>query len=186
MRGWTALGEKSLGKYHLLHLRERIMQSGRTGEVVPFVVVSLSDWVNVVAVTPDNELVLVEQPRVGIDDVTIEIPGGTIDDGEQPELAARRELLEETGYAAEEMVYLGKAAVNPALQDNWCHFYLARDAVKRCEPSPDPAEDINVRLVDMLKVLDMIEAGEIVHSLGMLGILKAERVLGLTKRLRSQ
>lgn len=182
MRGWEVLSERPLGVYKLLSLKERTMKNSVSGEVVPFVVVHLANWVNVVAITPNKKFVMVEQSRPGIDDVTLEIPGGTIDKGEEPVAAAARELFEETGYRAAELIQLGRVAVNPALQDNWCYFFLAPNAVRVGDPHPDPAEDITVRLMDIEEVERAVDDGRIVHSLGMLGILKALRALHLTEK----
>ncbi len=179
MRGWTLLSSKPLSAYQLLSLEERTMRNDTTGAVIPFIVAHLDDWVNVVAVTCDGKILFVEQARPGTDSVTLEIVGGTIDAGESPEAAARRELREETGYAADRMISLGKVAVNPALQDNWCHFYLAPDACKAGEPQLDPGEDIISRLMTVAEVHGAIESGAFVHSLGMLGFYKALRMLGL-------
>ncbi len=176
VKHWTTIRERLLGEYPLITLRERTVKNSLSGAVNTFVVANVADWVNIAAVTRDGNMLLVEQPRAGIDDTTLEIPGGTVDGTEEPLDAAQRELLEETGYVAEEMVYLGKVAVNPALQNNWCHLYLAKGAHKVSEPNPDPEEDITLRIVTVDEVLRMIDAGEIVHSLGVLCVLKALRL----------
>ncbi|MDP2858398.1 MAG: NUDIX hydrolase [Bacillota bacterium] len=179
MRGWTLLSRKPLSAYQLLSLEERTMRNDRTGAVIPFIVAHLDDWVNVVAITQDGRVVFVEQARPGTDSVTLEIAGGTIDPGESPEDAARRELREETGYVAQRLIYLGKVAVNPAIQDNWCHFFAAPGAVKAGEPQLDPGEDIIPRLMTIAEVSAAIDSGDFVHSLGMLGFYKALRMLNL-------
>jgi len=181
MRGYTLIAERRLGSFHLMTLKERTLRNDGNGVIIPFVVVHLSNWVNVVVITADGQMVMVEQGRVGIDAPTIEICGGTIEPGEDPRAAAEREMLEETGYRPGRMISLGQAAVNPAIQDNWCHFFLALDSVRVAELSLDPGEDITVRLMDIAAVRKAVDDGTIVHSLGLLGIMKAFRELDLTR-----
>ena len=175
MRGWTLVSERKLASYPLISLKERTLRNDATGVTIPFVVAHLSDWVNVVAITRERKVVFVEQGRAGMDAVTLEIAGGTIEDGEDPRRAAEREMLEETGYRAGSLEYLGKVAVNPAFQDNWCHFFLATECEVVCSPHPDPGEDVAVKLMDVDDVEKAIDDGRIVHSLGILGLLKALR-----------
>ncbi|MGE5589003.1 MAG: NUDIX hydrolase [Bacillota bacterium] len=144
-----------------------------------FFVMEFLNWVNVVAVTGDQQVILVRQYRHGIQSQSLEIPGGTLDRAdEDPAGAAARELLEETGYRAEVLEPLGRVAANPATQNNYCYFYLARGAVKVSEQHLDPAEDIRVELVPVAQVKQLIAQGEIVHSLGILGLLYALELLG--------
>ena len=140
---------------------ERIMPAYYVWELV--------DWVNVVALTPDLELVLVNQYRHAAQKRFYEFPGGTTEPGhnENPEQAARRELLEETGYAPARLHYLGMHYPNPGLQDNRMHVYLALDCTRVCEPKLDTFEDIQVELVDLQQFLQVIEQGHPMHSLMM-------------------
>src|SRR5579859_5168356 len=103
------------------------VEADATREVYTF---ACRDWVSVVPVTKDGDFVLVRQYRIGIDAPTLEIPGGVIDDGQEPAFAALRELREETGYGGGTLVSLGATQPNPALQNNWHHMFLA-DGVER-------------------------------------------------------
>lgn len=139
-----------------------------------FYVVDLPDWVNVVARTDDGNYVLVRQYRHGTNAVTLEIPGGNVDGAdsggraggaEAALAAAKRELLEETGYAADAWVELGVVEPNPAIQSNRCTTFLADGARKVCEPQGDLYEEIEVELVDRAALDALVEAGEIRHAL---------------------
>jgi 8-oxo-dGTP pyrophosphatase MutT (NUDIX family) len=141
---------------------ERRAPNGAEGR---FFVTELADWVNVVAFTPDDELVLVRQYRQGTDEVTLEIPGGIVDDGESFIEAARRELREETGYEADELTQIGVVHPNPALQTNRTGTILARGARKLHVTNFDEHEDLEVELAPLDAVEDMVRRGEITHAL---------------------
>ena len=123
-------------------------------------------WCNVVALTPDEEVVFVRQFRFGIDADTLEIPGGVVDPGESPHDAAIRELREETGFEAGKIEPLVKVHANPALQDTWVHSFIARDVV----PSAggvhfDEYEACELVLIPLAELEARIDAGEFTHSL---------------------
>lgn len=145
-----------------------------------FYVFDFRDWVNVTPITSAGEVVLVRQYRRGTDSITLEIPAGSLDTGElDPHLAALRELREETGYVPGDMILLSKVAVNPAIQNNFCYMYLATGCERTASIAPDPAEEITLELVPIKEIRRMIKSGEIVHSLGLLGLLMALNELGL-------
>lgn len=134
-----------------------------------FFVIEPSDWVNVIALTKNKEIVLIEQYRQGSEEITLEIPGGMIDADESAQTAARRELLEETGYAAKEFVLLGKSRPNPAIQNNWMYHYLALDCEKTGETAFDVHESIRTKLASLEEIENLISQGEISHSLVLAG-----------------
>jgi ADP-ribose pyrophosphatase len=141
----------------------------RDGREHDFFIIEAPDWINVVPVTAGGEVVMIEQYRFGTDEVTLEIPGGMVDPGETPREAAARELLEETGYAAGEMIELGKTRPNPAIQDNWIHTFLARGAEFRHEPTFEGNEQTIVRLVPLAEIPSLIADGAISHALVVVG-----------------
>ena len=122
-------------------------------------------WANIVALTRDNQVVLVRQYRHGLGDVLLEFPGGVVEKDEDPLLGAQRELIEETGYKAERFIEIGKIYPNPALQINTLHCYLALDAEKITEQSLDAGEDIEVCVMPFDELVEMAKRGEFPHAL---------------------
>ena len=130
-----------------------------------FITLHSSDWVNIIPVTPEGEVVLIKQWRHGSEDWAVEIPGGLVDPGETPIDAAVRELEEETGYKAREITLLGKVNPNPALFDNTCHTYLALVDSQPGEPHLDAGESIEVFRVKAPDLPAMVSSGEIDHCI---------------------
>jgi 8-oxo-dGTP pyrophosphatase MutT (NUDIX family) len=141
-------------------------RSPRTGVEHDFYVLSGNDWCNIVPLTADGDVVMIRQFRHGTRAVTLEIPGGIVDaTDESPLAAARRELREETGYAAGRVVPLGVIEPNPAIQSNRCHTFVAHDVVLVGDGELDEAEDIEVVRLPLAEIPGRIAAGEITHSL---------------------
>jgi 8-oxo-dGDP phosphatase len=122
-------------------------------------------WVNVVAVTRADQLVMVRQYRPGLEAVHYELPAGTTETNEPSETAARRELLEETGYAGGRWRLLCQLSANPALQNNLTATYLAEDVEPLSAPTPEGTEDLRTHLVPVRDVLRLFDEGEIVQAL---------------------
>ncbi len=146
-------------------LRRDRLRAPRTGSEHDFYVLEAADWVNVVAITHDQHVVLVRQYRHGTATISTEIPGGVVEPGEQPLEAARRELLEETGFAADDWTALGVVEPNPAIQNNRTWTYLARGARKVADLHLDPAEEIDVDTVPLDRIPQMLRQGAISHAL---------------------
>ncbi len=158
------------------HRRERVSEDrSRAGQRHDFFVLDSPDWVNVVAITSRGEVVLVEQFRHGTDTVTIEVPSGLVDPGEDPLTAAKRELAEETGYVSDRWVHLGTTDPNPAFLGNKLDTYLAINARHEVETDFDAHEDIAVRTAPFVETLAMIDRGEIGHSLAIVALHRALR-----------
>lgn len=130
-----------------------------------FVVINSRDWCNIVALTPDNQLVLVRQFRYGVNEFSLEIPGGIIDAGEDPIAAGIRELREETGFVGSSARLLASVHPNPAIQNNRCHFVLVEGAELRAPLGWDHDEEIEVQTAPVDEVLAWARAGRITHSL---------------------
>ncbi len=144
----------------------------RTGTYPPdghqhrFTILQVPDWVNVIAITPDRQVVCVRQFRVGTARTTLEIPGGMMDpDDRDPVTTGRRELLEETGYLADHYELIGTVEPNPALQTNRCHTILALDAVLEQGQNLDPSERIRVETLPLKEIPEAIADGRIAHAL---------------------
>ena len=123
------------------------------------------EWINVIPLTRDEEVLLVRQYRFGVEGFTLEIPGGMCDPGESPLEAARRELREETGHESPRLVELGWVHPNPALQSNRCYSYLARDVERVAEPEPDPHEQFELSRVPLREIPRLIRERKITHAL---------------------
>lgn len=136
------------------------------------VVVDAPDWVNVVALTPELEVVVVKQHRFGIAAPTLEIPGGMVDPGEEPLTAAVRELREETGFEAERWTPMGAVAPNPAFLNNRCHHFLAEGCRISGEQLQDPGEDIIVGTMPLEAMRAAIMDGSVDHSLVLSAMLR--------------
>ncbi len=140
------------------------------GTVIPdYYVLEYPDWVNVIALTEDNQVVLVRQYRHAAGEEVLEIPGGVIEKDETPEDAARRELLEETGYEFAKIEYLSQLYANPATATNKTHCFLATGGKKTSEQSLDRGEEIIIELVSLEELKQLVldnKFGQALHTSG--------------------
>lgn len=136
-----------------------------SGKAMRFSMIECVDWVNVIALTPDDHVVLIRQYRPGVDTVCLEIPGGMVDEGEDAATAAARELLEETGYTSTSWHVLGSVAPNPAIQTNRLHSFLALDAVATSAPRLEGNEVLSLETRPLHEVQQLLRAGAIDHAL---------------------
>jgi len=124
------------------------------------------NWVNVIAITPDQKLVMVEQYRHGSNTVELEIPGGMMDPGEtDPVATAVRELREETGYAGENARRLGRIHSNPAILSNLTFTVLVENCRREHAVEFDHSEDLETRLVPVAEIPRLVAEEKIGHSL---------------------
>lgn len=163
--GWVVEEENVLLKTSVATIKSGPVKCCRSGRVKEFFLFDFPDWVNVVAVTPDKQLVMIRQFRYGSRRSEIEIPGGMIDPGEDPVTAACRELQEETGYVGSDPVIIGKVCPNPAIQRNVCYTVLVREARKTASRTFDDMEDIESFLLSHEEVEIRIKNGTINHGL---------------------
>lgn len=130
-----------------------------------FFVINAPDWVNVVALTPEHHLVLVRQFRYGINDFSLEIPGGIIDAGEDPIAAGLRELREESGYVGDNARLLGSVHPNPAMQSNRCHLVLVENVRRAADLEWDPDEEFEILTKPVEEVYALAHRGGITHAM---------------------
>ena len=162
---WTIKSREYLGNFKIFDIEKIKTISPRTGKELPFFLLNCQDWVNIIAITKENNIVMVKQHRFGTSKTELEIPGGIIEEEEEPMEAAKRELLEETGYEGNKFTYLGHVDPNPAFQTNKCHVTLIENCVLVSKQKLDPGEDIAVETVSQRNVQELIRDGTIRHSL---------------------
>ena len=136
-------------------------------------VLEFDAWANVIAITKNNEVVLVKQYRHGVQEVLLELPGGVVDKGEDPLEGAKRELMEETGYSAGNIIEVGRLYPNPAIQHNTLYCYLATDVELTGEQHLDDAEEIEVQLVPLDELIKMAAQGKFLHALNVAVLFQA-------------
>jgi len=163
---WKKKSSKYITENVVFKLRCDVISSPRTGKDLDAYILETRDWVNIVPVTPDNQIVMVRQYRFAAEEVTLEIPGGLLDmTGESFANAARRELCEETGYDSDEIIPLGTVKPNPAILTNHLHIFAAKNVTLLKEQELDDGEDIQVELVSFEKIPSLIHDGTISHAL---------------------
>ncbi len=163
--GWEIYQQQELLATPVVSIRSGPVRCERTGRKKEFISFDFSDWVNVVALTPEDKLVMIKQFRYGTRRLEIEFPGGMVDPGEDPVTAGCRELLEETGFSGSAPEIIGKVCPNPALQDNFCYTILVRDAIKTAQPRMEDMEDIVCFQCSYQEVTELVKQGEIWHGL---------------------
>ena len=135
------------------------------------------DWVHVFAQDDGGSVLVVRQFRYAAAALCVELPGGVIDEGESPLTAAKRELLEETGYAASEWTSVGRMYANPARQTNSVHIYMARDLTKLTSQSLDESEDIEFEFASIAKIHEMIDHNQFSQALHAASFYRSLRAL---------
>jgi 8-oxo-dGTP pyrophosphatase MutT (NUDIX family) len=152
------------------------MPDGRVVE--QYYVLEYPNWVNAVAITEDNKVLMVRQYRHAAGIVSLEIPGGVIDGDEAPEAAMRRELLEETGYQFNEIELLCTVYANPSTADNKTFCYLAKGGKKVQEQELDEHEEIVIEEYSIAEIKQLLTDNKIAQSLHCTSLFYALQKLG--------
>ncbi|OGP59930.1 MAG: hypothetical protein A2V65_12785 [Deltaproteobacteria bacterium RBG_13_49_15] len=184
--GWNILKREYPCTFRVLKIEQKTVTNPRTGETLKVQAILTPDWVMVLPITPEQEVVMVRQYRHGIEEFCLELPGGLVDGtDDSPELSARRELMEETGYDAYEFIPMGWSYPQPAILNNRGFFYLAKDAIQIRDPRLDAGEDIEVIRVPIAEIPIKIKKKEIVHGMALLAFFFLQMMDGNPGQIRS-
>jgi 8-oxo-dGTP pyrophosphatase MutT (NUDIX family) len=166
LKKWETLGIESNFDLKIFKAEWVLRRNPRTNSKSKFVVLNSKNWVNIIPITTNHEVVMIEQYRHGIDQITLEIPGGLVDNNEEPMAASMRECIEETGYHSDSSpILLGLNHPNPAFLTNSCYSFLWQGVSKKYEQHLDKNEDILVKLIPIEQIKSLIEEQKITHSL---------------------
>lgn len=175
---WKILSEKEIFKCKIFRINEMNCFLASKNINNNFISLKMHNWVNIFAFTEDKNVILVKQHRLGANIVTIEVPAGAIEKNEDSKEAAIRELEEETGYVAENILLIKKIRVNPAIQDNFCYFFLATNCKKNKEINLDLTEEIEIVLKPMKELFDTILNSDLMdNSLSLMAVMFAKEYL---------
>jgi len=165
IKKWDIVTSEKIESNKIFSVRKDTSVSPLTGNEHDFFVVEAPHWINVIALTENDEVVLIEQYRHGSQSVTVEIPGGMVDPGEKPLQTAKRELLEESGYIGENWLQIGEVFPNPAMQNNRCFTFLATNCKKVGQTNFDTTEYIITYTRPSSEIPKLVSQGKIMHSL---------------------
>lgn len=185
MRPWKKLNSKYVIRDRWLTVRADTYETPAGDILDPYYLLEYSDWIHVLAFDDEMNVLLIRLYRPGTAEVTLEIPSGTVEEGESPKETVRRELAEETGCTCRQVVMLGGLTPNSATHTNRSQCAVAYGCRKTCEPCFDPGEQIETEWVSVDELLRRIDEGEFYQALQMAAIFLALRHAGLPKHRRA-
>jgi ADP-ribose pyrophosphatase len=163
---WQTLEDKFVSDLKIFKVRMKKRMNPQSGRISDFVMLDSSDWVNIIPVTLDNKIVMVEQYRHGTDSITLELPGGMVEPNEKFADAAMRECREETGFEGiGSAIQIGQVLPNPAFINNKCTTFLWKGCTRKFEQNLDSNEVIVIKEFTFSEVKSMIESGVINHAI---------------------
>jgi 8-oxo-dGDP phosphatase len=172
-RPWEVVSRQYIAHKDWFTVRQERVRLPTGTEIAEYFISEYRPWVNVVAVTAGDEVVLIRQYRHGLGAVHFELPAGTTDVGEHDlEAAARRELGEETGFGGGRWSLISVLSANPALTNNLTHTFLAEGVVVIDRPRPESSEDLRVHLIPVGEIAALIDAGAFVQALHVAPLLR--------------
>lgn len=162
---WKVLSSEYINRVPWLTTRKDVCELPNGKIMKAYYVYEFPTWVTACVLTKDGKVVLVKQYRHGLGEISIETPGGVVDEGENLQVAIKREVLEETGYTFDNIEYLGKVSPNPATNNNLMHMFLVRDAEKVAEQNLDETEDVEVVYYTIEEVKALLKENKIMQAL---------------------
>jgi ADP-ribose pyrophosphatase len=165
VRKWTLKDPEMVADFGIFQVHKHRLETPEGEPKRAVHTMHVRDWCNVLPITADGHAVFIWQYRFGSDALSLEIPGGVIDEGEAPEHAAHRELEEESGYRTKRLQLLSVLEPNPAFQNNRIYSYVAFD----CEPTGhtnfDDLEDCETVRVPVAELHTLVDEGIVTHAL---------------------
>lgn len=165
MGQWKETSKESVFKTFIFELFSVGFKSEQSGKEGKFHVLESNDWVNIVPVTENNEVLMVKQFRYGTREMSLEFPAGGMEPGENPMDAAMRELLEETGGIGQTVLKIGSCRPNSAILNNSCHHFVAKGVRLQKAQELDHFEEIDIEIIPVEKIDQMIRDGKITQAL---------------------
>lgn len=176
---WPVIGTKKRESYRVFDVVEEKCVSPRTNQEHDFFVIKCASWVNAIALTPEEKIIMVRQYRHGIKKITLELPGGILDQEDtSPALAALRELEEETGYTGAKATQIAQFYPNPAVQENTVYSVLVEGCTLSSKVNFDETEDIQTVLYPLAQIHELIDSGELSHALNIAALYHYFRLAG--------
>ncbi len=160
---WQLVRSETGPHIKLFQVRYDWMRNPRNGAEERMVILEGRDSANVIAITPEREVVLVRQYRFGIQDYTLELPGGLMETGESLQAAAMRELVEETGFTGTDWTYLGKVPSNPVFMNSYIHHWVLQDAHLTETPRLDDGEAVELVFMPAAQLRQALLDGQFQH-----------------------
>lgn len=182
VKPWQVIKSDYVLESEWISVRADVCKTQDDHIIDPYYIIETSDWAQIVPFDKDNNILLVHQYRHGASEVTIEVPCGVIEEGEEPLECAKRELLEETGYQSDNYISLGSYYPNPARRNNKVHLFACTNIEKVAIPSLDAAENIETVLVSIEELYKIIDAGKFLNLGHVASIHLAMRELKLEVR----